>query len=152
MSDVCAMPSTLTGLSVNSLRALQRNDQHGRRAVADQRAIVNGQRIGDGLAGQRLLHSDHFAHVRQRILGAVGVILYRHRGHLLARGSVLIHVPARDHREQRRERRAGAPSPAVSPAPGQNFGDFGRGLGGHLLHARDQHDVVQTRPRRLDTA
>ena len=111
------MPRTLTGLIRKLGGPLQRRDHHRGRAVADQRTIVDGQRLGDRLAGQSLLHRDDFAHVRQRILRPVGVILDRDRGQLLPGGAVLIHVPPRDHREQRREGRAGPNLAAISPAP-----------------------------------
>ena len=60
-------------------------------------------------------------------LRAVGVILHRHRGQVLARGAVLIHVAARDHREQRGKVAPARTSPHRSPAPARISVTFGVG-------------------------
>ena len=88
--------------------ALQRREDHRRGAVADQRAIVDVERVGDRLALHRLLQRDRLAHVRIGIERAVGVILDRDRGQMLLLRPEIVHVPPRDHREQRREGVAGA--------------------------------------------
>ena len=126
------MPSTRTGLSVNSRGAFGGRQHHGRGAVADQRAVVERQRVGDGLAGQRLLQGDHLAHVRVRVQGAVGVVLDGHGGQVLARGAVLVHVAPGDHREQRGEGVAGLDFARAVAGGGQDFGSP-RGVGWEVI-------------------
>ena len=137
------MPSTRTGLSVNSLARSSGADHHRSRAVADERAVVNGQRVGDRLSCQRLLQRDHLSHVRVGILRPVGVILHRDRGQVLPLGAVLVHMTVRDHGKQRRKRRARLALGGAIARHGENLGHPGRLLRGHLFNARDQHEVVQ---------
>ena len=85
-------------------------------------------------------------------LAAVGVILHRDGGQVLARGAVLMHVTAGDHREQGREGGAGASFAAAIARPGQDFGDPGRRLRGHLLDARRPGRRRTGRRRRPRTA
>ena len=145
-SDACAMPSTRTGLSVNSRGALQRREDHRRRAVADQRAIVDVERVGDRFALHRLLQRDRLAHVRVGIERAVGVVLHRDRGQMLLLRPEIVHVPARDHGEQRRKGVAGLASrPSNRPASRQDLAGPRGGLRGHLLHPDHHHDVVDPR-------
>ena len=137
------MPRIRTGWSVNS-EARSRGTMTTAAApslISEQSNTVSGSDII--LPAKSLLHRDHLAHVRQRILRAIGVILHRHRRQVLARGSVLMHVPLGDHREQRWKRRARAAFAGHIPRPGQDFGDLGRRLRGHLLDPRHQDDIVQ---------
>ncbi len=123
-------------------RIRQRHKHDRGRAVADQRAIVHGKRFGDEPACKRLFHGDDLAHVRQRVPGAVGMIFYRDRGKVLPRGSVLMHVAARDHTEKGRK---GGPGAALSrhvARARQNLSDPRCTLRCHLLNARHQHRVV----------
>ena len=57
---------------------------------------------------------------------------------------------ARSWRTARGRSRRRCTSPHRSPAPGQDLGHLGRGLRGHLLDARHQHDVVQPGRHRRD--
>ena len=81
-------------------RAIGRAQHHRRRAVADQRAIVEVQRLGDGPRVHGLLERDDLAHLRIGIQRAILVVLHGHRGKMRARGPEIVHVAARDHGEQ----------------------------------------------------
>ena len=83
--------------------------------------------------------------MRQRVLRAIRMILHGHRGQLLARGPVLMHMPPGDHREKGRKCRPSASLAGHIPRPGQDLGDLGRRLRGHLFDPRYQDDIVQPR-------
>ena len=76
------------------------NQDHGGGAIADERAIVEVERIRNGLAGHGLFESDDFSHLSVGIERAVFVVLDGDGGQVFALRSVLIHVSARDHAEE----------------------------------------------------
>ena len=79
------------------------------------------------------------------------MILDRDRSQMLARGSVLIHVPSRDHREQRRESGARPHFAAKIARARKNLRHLGRRLRSHLLNAADQHDIIKSRRNRRNS-
>src|SRR5579871_2661779 len=72
----------------------------GRRSVADQRAVVEIQRIGNGLAIHCLFQRDYLPHLGVGIQRTVGVVLHRDRREVLFLRAEFIHVPSRDHGEE----------------------------------------------------
>jgi hypothetical protein len=121
-----------------------RDDHHGCGTVADQGAIVNGKRLCDRLARERLFESDDFAHVRLRIFCAVGVVLHGDGGELFARGAVLVHMAARDHGEQGGESRTRAAFAGHITGACKDL-RYARGaLRSHFFDASRNHKVVNS--------
>ena len=69
------------------------------RAVADQRAIVEVQRFGDGPRVHGLLERDHLTHLGIGVQRAIFVILHGDGGKMRASSAEIVHMAARDHGE-----------------------------------------------------
>ena len=121
---------------------LKRNENQGCGAITDERAIVDGERFGNGPARERLFEGDDFTHVGQRILCAVRMILDRDSGQLFTRGAVLVHMPLSDHGEQGGEGGAGAAFARHVARTSKNLRNTRGGLGGHLFHAGYDDDII----------
>ncbi|MNT00487.1 hypothetical protein D3C72_1349200 [compost metagenome] len=62
------------------------------RAVPARGHVVQPQWFDDRALRQYVLHRDRLPVLRQRVHGSVEAVLDGHRGHLLARGAMLVHI------------------------------------------------------------
>ena len=133
-------PATKTGASVNSRARRRVHEEDGGRAVGLRAAVEQVQRMTHGRRLDHVFDRDLVLEVRVRVARAVVVVLHRDRRQHLARRPELVHVAGRERCEQ--HGRGLAPrEDRVAGRGARQQALFAR-LVAHLLHADDEHDVV----------